>query len=273
LVPVTAHRGPPLGAGREAEILGCGEGQAVRLLRDPGGAGRLEREAAAMRAAHEADVPVPVVGAVVEVDGRPGLVMERVVGTDLLTELQRRPWRFHRRARELGSLQARLHATPAPPGLPAAREELRARIVVAPHLAEETRTRTLELLDELPGGDALCHGDFHPGNVIVGRRGPVIIDWPAACRGDPVGDLARTMLLLRVATPPDRSGVNRAVVDAGRGWFRRVWRRAYARHQPVDGGRLERWVTVHAAGRLAEGLEEETPALLALLEARFAAPA
>jgi len=270
---VTAHRGPRLGEGREAEIFGWGEGQALRLLRDPGAANRLDSEAAAMRAARQAGVSVPAVGAVVEVDGRPGLVMERVVGTDLLTELARRPWRFRRRARELGTLQARLHATPAPPSLPTARDELAARIVVAPHLAEEARTRTLELLDGLPDGDVLCHGDFHPGNVIVGGQGPVIIDWVAVTRGDPVGDLARTMLLLRVATRPELSAVTRALDAIGRRWFRHVWRRAYERHQPVDAARLERWVAVHAAGRLAEGLEEETPALLALLEARLPAPA
>jgi aminoglycoside phosphotransferase (APT) family kinase protein len=271
LAPVTAHPGPRLGEGREAEIFGWGESQALRLLRDPGGAGRLDREAAAMRAARRAGVPVPAVDAVVEVDGRPGLVMERVVGTDLLTELARRPWRFRRRARELGTLQARLHATPAPPGLPTAREELRARIVVAPHLGEEARTTALEQLDDLPDGDALCHGDFHPGNVVVGGQGPVIIDWVAATRGDPVGDLARTVLLLRVATRSDLSPVNRALDAVGRSWFRRRWRRSYERNRRVDAAALERWMTVHAAGRLAEGLEEETPALLALLRARLGA--
>jgi len=267
---VTADRGPLLGEGREAEIFGWGDGQALRLLRDPNAGPRLEWEAAAMRAASRAGVAVPTVDGVIAVEGRPGLVMQRIVGTDLLTELGRRPLRFHRRARELGTLQARLHATTAPPELPAVRDWLRGRIQLAPHLPDETRASTLELLDALPDGDGLCHGDFHPGNVMVGERGPVIIDWVGGARGDPPGDLARTMLLLEVATRPNASAVT-AVIDAiGRRWFARTWRRAYERRRPVDPAAFDRWMTVHAAARLAEGFDDEIPSLLARLEAQTA---
>ena len=268
---MTADRGPLLGEGREAEIFAWGDGQALRLLRDPNAGARLQWEAAAMRAAARAGVAVPAVDAVIAVDGRPGLVMERIVGIDLLTELARRPLRFHRRARELGTLQARVHATAAPPGLPSVRDELRGRIQIAPHLAGETRASTLELLDALPDGDALCHGDFHPGNVMVGEQGLVIIDWVGVARGAPPGDLARTMLLLEVATRPNLSAVAAAFDAIGRSWFRQTWRRAYERQQPVEPATFDRWMTVHTAARLAEGIEDEVPSLLARLEARTSA--
>jgi aminoglycoside phosphotransferase (APT) family kinase protein len=54
----------------------------------------------------------------------------------------------------------------------------------------------------LPEGDALCHGDFHPENVIFTARGPVIIDWSTATRGHPLGDLACTSRLFRTASLP-----------------------------------------------------------------------
>jgi Phosphotransferase enzyme family len=31
--------------------------------------------------------------------------------------------------------------------------------------------------------DVLCHGDVHPGNVLAGAGGPMIIDWDLLCRG------------------------------------------------------------------------------------------
>lgn len=42
----------------------------------------------------------------------------------------------------------------------------------------------------------LCHGDLHPGNVILGAAGPVIVDWQRAARARPgsrraLADLAR----------------------------------------------------------------------------------
>ena len=50
----------------------------------------------------------------------------------------------------------------------------------------------------MPEGDRLCHGDFHPINVLGEVSRPVVIDWPDACRGDPAADLCRSYLLLRL---------------------------------------------------------------------------
>ena len=59
-----------------------------------------EREAAVMRTAREAGVPVPRV-----LDVLPdALVLERLDGPTMLDEIARRPWRFARHARELGRL-------------------------------------------------------------------------------------------------------------------------------------------------------------------------
>ena len=258
-----------LGEGREAEILAWGDGRVLRLLRDPAGRRRLEHEAAAMSAAYHAGVPVPRVHEIVGVDGRPGMVMDRVDGTDLLTDLARRPWRFAAWARELGRLQARLHDVVAPDGLVDLRAMLRERIGSAPHLPARLRASTLAVLAGLPDGDRLCHGDFHPGNVMVARSGLVVIDWPNVAHGDPIGDLARTVLLLRVGERPGLSSLARTLDRFGRGLFRRAWLRGYGRQRPVDPGGLERWETVNAAARLWEGIDDEVPVLLALLEARL----
>jgi aminoglycoside phosphotransferase (APT) family kinase protein len=48
----------------------------------------------------------------------------------------------------------------------------------------------------------VCHGDFHPANVVLTPRGPVVIDWDTATRGHPVGDIACTSRLLRIARLP-----------------------------------------------------------------------
>src|SRR5215472_10876517 len=44
----------------------------------------------------------------------------------------------------------------------------------------------------------LCHGDFHPINVLGEISRPVVIDWPDACGGDPAADVCRSYLLLRL---------------------------------------------------------------------------
>jgi Ser/Thr protein kinase RdoA (MazF antagonist) len=52
----------------------------------------------------------------------------------------------------------------------------------------------------MPDCDRLCHGDFHPMNVLGEASQPIVIDWPNACRGDPAGDVCRSYLLLRLHT-------------------------------------------------------------------------
>jgi aminoglycoside phosphotransferase (APT) family kinase protein len=45
------------------------------------------------------------------------------------------------------------------------------------------------------GHGRLLHMDFHPGNVILSPRGPVVVDWAIARPGEPALDVAMTWVL------------------------------------------------------------------------------
>lgn len=259
--------------GREAEIFAWHEARVLRLLRDHDGRARLEREAAAMQAARESGVPVPAVHGFETAFGRDGIVIDRVDGPDLLTEMGTRPWQLLRAARITGDLQARLHAVEAPPSLPDPRAVMRRRIASV-GLPPEDETGALRLLDALPDGDRLCHGDFHPGNIIDARAGPMIIDWPNATRGDADADYARTLLLLTLGEPPPGAPLLvRYLTDSFRKLFAWRYRRAYLARRRVSGRRppdvdvLRRWFVVQAAARLAEGIDGERAKLRTIVRA------
>jgi aminoglycoside phosphotransferase (APT) family kinase protein len=221
-----------------------------------------------MTAAAEAGLLVPAVHGVVVVDGRPGLIMDRIDGEDLMTSLARRPCGLAGSASELGRLQARLHDVNAPPELPDLRETLAERLD-SPHLSPAATHYLRDQLAGLPDGDRLCHGDFHPGNVVVGPDGNVIIDWPNATSGHPSADLARTMLLLRLgALPADTPRITRSVTQVGRKLLARAWLGSYRRARPVDLNLVRRWETICAAARLSEGIDDEVSDLVRLVEQR-----
>jgi len=258
--------------GREAEMFAWEEGRILRLLRDPDAQSRAQREAAAMKAASDRGVRVPAVHSLTTAMGRPGLVMERIEGPDLLTLLGRRPWMVFWVGRVAGEIHAQLHAVNAPSIMPPLRATLKQRIECSARVPEYLAEFALGVLHGLPDGDSLCHGDFHPGNIMMSQGAPVVIDWTNATRGDPAADVGRSLVLFRIGEPlPGAPALVRYLRLLGSKIVISSYLRAYRRLRPLDMALVERWETAHAAARLAfEPIPEEEPALLRLLEQRHA---
>jgi Ser/Thr protein kinase RdoA (MazF antagonist) len=86
--------------------------------------------------------------------------------------------------------------------------------------------RTGLVLDRLPDGDRVCHGDYHPGNVLLAADRTAVIDWVCAARGAAEADHDRTLLLLRWADPlPGPPLLTRALLATGRALLARRYAR------------------------------------------------
>jgi len=263
---VTVERLQRIAEGREAEIFAWEEGRVLRLFRGDRSREALEREAAAMRAARAVVPYVPQVYEIVEVEGRPGIVMERVEGTDLITLLGKRPWMIWRAGTMLGKVQAGLHGVQAPPELSSLRDRIE-RACGLPTMPPDFGATVRTLLAALPDGDVLCHGDFHPGNMLMTKSGPVVIDWPNVTRGDATADYARSELLLEMGSPPPGTpALVRYMEGIGRKLIEAAFRRAYNAARPVDPDLARRWRVVRMADRLAaDAIPEEREVLLGML--------
>lgn len=59
-----------------------------------------------------------------------------------------------------------------------------------------TRYELLTRLESMPKHNKVCHGDFNPSNVIVGKNGKMtVVDWAHATQGNASADAAMTYLL------------------------------------------------------------------------------
>src|SRR4030065_570068 len=80
---------------------------------------------------------------------------------------------------------------------PYQRQRLVNKIHDASTLPDHLQTKALAELESMPDGDRLCHGDFHPGNILLSRPEPIVIDWIDASIGSPLADVARSSILAR----------------------------------------------------------------------------
>jgi tRNA A-37 threonylcarbamoyl transferase component Bud32 len=255
-----------LGRGRTAEVYAWND-KALKLFVDGFPAEWIRAEAEATRVAHRAGLSAPAVGEIVEVDGRIGIVYERIDGVSMLQTFATRPWTFLSAVRRFVEFQVAMHNC-AGSELSSQRERLENAIQRAPRLAVEMKEQVLQGLDRLPDGDAICHGDYHPDNIIMSSQGLVVIDWMTATRGNPLADVARTSLMCRVsAAPPGASGLVRWAMRLGQGAFHALYLREYSARQPFDREQLEAWTPAMAAARLVEGISDEEDRLVALVEA------
>ncbi|HEY7094418.1 MAG TPA: phosphotransferase [Ktedonobacterales bacterium] len=262
---VSDARGKLIGQGRTAEIYAWGDGQALKLYHAGWPASWVEHEAQVSSVVAATGLPVSAVGATLELDGRYGLLFERIAGPSLLQEFSARPWTLARALRAFTDLHLAMHRCVVS-GLPSQREQLTRQIQEASPLPEGIREAALARLERLPDGDALCHGDYHPDNVLMTRRGPVIIDWGSASSGHPLADVARTELLLQMGELPSPQSVGWLLASA-RVFVRCAYVRRYLRLRPASADELAAWRFPIAVARLGEGITGERDKLLRLIEA------
>jgi aminoglycoside phosphotransferase (APT) family kinase protein len=258
--------GEKLGAGGTAELYVYDEGHVVKLYWQGASLNAAEREASRAAAARRAGAPCPAVRKVVLIDERPGVVFERVNGASVLKRLTAEPSAYERLAQQLAELHAAIHQCGGA-DLPPQREPLLRRISLGT-LPVRMKGPALEAARKLPQGSALCHGDFHPGNVLLSREGALAIDWFDAACGEPAGDRARTSLIIRYGKPTGEPGPPGALRTA----FVDAYLAHYAQLRQTTFDALADWLLPVAAARLAEPIGAgERGALLRLIETLLAA--
>jgi aminoglycoside phosphotransferase (APT) family kinase protein len=192
------------GASRETWSFEAG-GDRFVLQRERSGSprtGAMAVEATMLRAAARAGVPVPTL---VSASGEPGelgagyLVSRFVEGETIARKILRDDDFAEARRRlagDCGRALAAIHAIPtdAVPGLERTDQVAQYRQVLDdvgdPHPTFEHAFRWLEQNRPPTSGDAIVHGDFRLGNLMVGPDGlEAVIDWELAHLGDPMEDL------------------------------------------------------------------------------------
>lgn len=246
--------------GRTSEVYRFGTDGAAKVLKPSTPPRWAQIEADFTASVRALGVFAPEVRDVIEVDGRPAVVFERIDGPSMWQRMLDAPNDARALTQEMVAVQKAIHAAGAPDGLPSLTERLGLKIGTANELEPSERDAALQLLSSLPSGAALLHGDFHPGNVLLSASGPIVIDWFDAAVGHPTADIARTSLLVAPSGGTDL----RHLPGASEALTREV-SDEYAVCAGVDAlGGFSHWRRLRAAGRLAERTDLDVSGLVGL---------
>lgn len=256
--------GELIAAGRTSEVHAYGDDSVIKILRAEVPSHWAELEAHLTGSVRSLGVPAPEMRDLVEVNGRPAIVFERIYGPSMWQLMCDDPNEITPLAIMLADVHRQIQHAGLPDGVPDLVIRLCSKIDDAPHLTADEQSEAAALVSSLPRGAALLHGDLHPGNVLMGATGPIVIDWFDATIGHPIADIVRSSILLRPdeqshlpgATPTALANLHQVYVEQ--------FGDELARAEPG----LQPWESVIAAGRLDEGVEADASKLLALWQAR-----
>jgi len=212
--------GEKIGEGAFSEVYAWAPGRVMKLFK--AGVSHLlgQHEVRMIRAVRAAGVPVPEVFGEVTLDGRFGIVLERLDGPTLWQLSRTGTVTFEQAGAIVAALAMSLHKTPPPPEVPSIREYMESELrhddgKVPKHIAKDI----LALIDRLPPGDGLCHCDLSPGNVIMTDQGPMLVDWVSAMRGPAALELGFLHVILselapEIADNPERPRATNAAAQS-----------------------------------------------------------
>ena len=180
-----------LATGNTAQVYDLGDGTICKLFNSGYSHTAVLREIRNAEIMNGTSLKTPKYIRLMQMDRRDGIVYSKIIGTDLLIEAQAcmDEEGILRILQDMTALQKQLQ-----------RHESTECI----SYKEFLRWHGCDNLNALRDGNTLCHGDFHPGNIIREKDGPlVLLDFMNVCHGPKEYDIARTYALLTDGLPDE----------------------------------------------------------------------
>ena len=233
-----------IGEGATAKIY-SNNGKAIKVYENAN-LSDIENEAKRQQFAFDANLPVPRVYAVYKLENNKiAFEMELINGQPLM-HLQMDKDERRNAVHTLVKLQCQVHKVKVD-NLPRQADYWKEKIKRTQNLDCSLKEKILVLLDQMrDDSNQLCHGDFHPLNVLYDGGDHWIIDWVDATVGNPLADACRTYLIFK-------QFINRS---SG------IYLKAFCKEANVRQEEVLAWLPIVAAARVDEGMNDKQITLL-----------
>ncbi|PGD07868.1 aminoglycoside phosphotransferase [Bacillus wiedmannii] len=245
--------GNPIAKGNTAEIY-LYDSKVVKLFKEYLPDTESINEAKKQKYAYSCGLPVPNVFEVTKIQNRQAIIMEYIKGNSigdlLLNNLNEAEHYINICVNE----QKKVHSIRMNTDeIESMRERLERQIKSVYKLDEKQKGNILNKLHSIKFEPRLCHGDFHPFNLILSNKSVNIIDWVDASSGDIRADVFRTYLLY------SQSSVELAD----------MYLHIYCRNNGLSRDEIFQWAPIIIAARISENVTATNIEYLSGLVAQY----
>lgn len=242
-------KGKLIGLGNTAKIYEWGENSVIKLFNEGYPKDAIEKEFYNAIAVRDMDFAKAKVDEIIVYGNSVGIIYDKIHGESLLEWLMK-TGDLDKCSQYMSDLHKSIihNSTKSVPNY---KDFLRNNILNAESISSVEKEEGLRLLAQLPEGDVLCHGDFHPGNIIISNGTPIVIDFMNVCFGDFLYDIARTVFLIQYTPVPKGSDNIDELL-----YFKRVLVELYLKQMNFTREIIEPYLAVIKIARKGECLGE-----------------
>jgi len=142
------------------------------------------------------------------IENREGLIFDEINGKSFLRLIFENPDEinnyidiFYENQKEINNIQIQN-------GLERYEDEIVKSLKTNDFLDKKVINYILKIIQNTEKRYNLCHGDYHPDNLLVENNETYVIDWINARIGNPIIDKARTYILLKFGSLPEEQDEN-----------------------------------------------------------------
>ncbi|HBM80236.1 MAG: aminoglycoside phosphotransferase family protein [Clostridiales bacterium] len=192
--------GKVIGVGNTATVYEWAKDKVLKLFYPGYPKDAVEREFHNALSIRDMDFPKPKAYEIISSEERIGIVYDMVKGESLLDWVMKTG-----DVQECAIYMAKLHKAiihNKVSNVPNYKEFLKSHIPNTLSVNLKKQEEILQMIDSLPDGNTLCHGDFHPGNILISDGHTMVIDFMNVCHGYFLYDVARTVFLVEYTPVP-----------------------------------------------------------------------
>lgn len=188
------------------------------------------------------NINVPKLIEVKKIDNRWAIVSEKVEGYTISELLKNNPEAEDEYLNLFVDIQLIILSNEVPL-LNRIKEKFTRKLENATNIDENTKYELLQRLQGMKNHNKLCHGDFHPSNVIVTEDQSIyVIDWAHVTQGNASADAARTYLLFSI---DKKESLAEKYINL------------FAEKSGIPKAHIQRWIPIVAATQMTKNIPEE----------------